>query len=66
MNNFSVPYTQYGWEKDSQSKLVIMTLPEPIKVAPPEVLKIIKCGCKSKIESLFFVCYQGTEILLIE
>ena len=54
MNNFSVSYTQYGWEKDSQNKLATMALPESIKVAPPEVLNSIKCGCKSKIESLFF------------
>ena len=48
MNKCSVSYILYDWGKDSQNKLAIMIVPEPIKVAPPEVLNSIKCGCKNR------------------
>ena len=39
----------YGWEKNEATKsLVPVMLPKDVKLAPPEVLQLIKCSCGSE------------------
>ncbi|KAG0718576.1 hypothetical protein GWK47_052177 [Chionoecetes opilio] len=38
--------TDFGWEKDEATKsLLPITVPEGAALAPPDVLKVIRCGC---------------------
>ncbi len=40
--------TEYGWARDEASKsLVPIMVPSEVKMAPPEVLELIQCGCSS-------------------
>ena len=40
--------TEYGWTCDEASKsLIPIMVSSEVKMAPPEVLKLIRCGCSS-------------------
>ena len=40
--------TEYGWTRDEVSKsLISIMVFSEVKMAPPEVFKLIRCGCSS-------------------
>ena len=40
--------TQYHWVRDEANKRVIpLTLPSDVQLAPPEILGLLRCGCTS-------------------
>ena len=39
--------TEYSWTRDEASKLIPIMVPSVVKMAPPEVLELIRCGCSS-------------------
>ena len=41
-----LPQTDFGWEKDEATKsLLLVTVVEGVALAPPDVLKLTRCGC---------------------
>ena len=40
--------TQYSWIRDEASKkLIPLTVPSDVQLAPPEILILLRCGCTS-------------------
>ena len=40
--------TQYVWIRDEASKkLIPLTVPSDVQLAPPEILGLLRCGCTS-------------------
>jgi len=40
--------TQYHWIRDEANKRVIpLTVPSDVQLAPPEILGLLRCGCTS-------------------
>ena len=54
--------TDYGWTREENTKtLTPRTLPTDVAVAPPEVLKLLRCGCSTNepCSSHRCGCYKG-------